>query len=87
MVCWSALSVLVPQVCAINTNSKMLAQIAWCPTRRGCLASITRDEHNVKFWDMQAAMPQPLAAHSVKSNVIPSLNKPFRGVSVVGRQD
>jgi hypothetical protein len=40
----------------LNTNSKGLLQVEWCPRRSGVLASISREEKSIKFWDIQDAM-------------------------------
>lgn len=39
-------------VFAFNSNSKALTQIEWCPTRSGLLASISKEEKCIKFWDI-----------------------------------
>jgi hypothetical protein len=42
----------------MNTNSKGLLQIEWCPTRPGILAVISKDEPNIKLWDVKDVFTQ-----------------------------
>jgi len=37
---------------SLNTESKSLLQIEWCPTRSGVLASIGKEESVLKLWDL-----------------------------------
>jgi WD40 repeat protein len=45
-------------VLVLNTNSKGLLQLEWCPTRAGILAVISKDEPNIKIWDVRDAFAQ-----------------------------
>eukprot|EP01114_Cavostelium_apophysatum_P012662 TRINITY_DN288_c0_g1_i6.p1 TRINITY_DN288_c0_g1~~TRINITY_DN288_c0_g1_i6.p1 ORF type:complete len:932 (+),score=212.05 TRINITY_DN288_c0_g1_i6:136-2931(+) len=63
-------------VFTLNTNSKGLLDIQWCPTRTGILASISRDEKNIKFWDLKDITSFGPKNDKGDSNVPPS--KPAR---------
>ena len=39
-----------------NSNSKGLSQLEWCPTRSGVLATIAKDEKQIKFWDIKDSL-------------------------------
>jgi WD40 repeat protein len=47
------LRMLTDPVFSLNTNSKSLLQICWSPTRPGVLATVSRDELQIKLWDMK----------------------------------
>lgn len=46
----------VEPIFSLNSNSKGLIQVEWCPTRSGIIAAISRDERTIKFWDIQDAL-------------------------------
>ena len=37
----------------MNTQTRGLLEVMWCPTRSGVLASIGKDESVVKIWDVK----------------------------------
>eukprot|EP01125_Pyxidicula_operculata_P012479 TRINITY_DN4093_c0_g1_i2.p1 TRINITY_DN4093_c0_g1~~TRINITY_DN4093_c0_g1_i2.p1 ORF type:complete len:807 (+),score=178.74 TRINITY_DN4093_c0_g1_i2:54-2474(+) len=49
----------------INTKTKQLAQIGWCPTRSGVIASIAKNESNIKLWDVKPALEQLINKNGV----------------------
>lgn len=67
----------------INTNSKGLLQLEWCPTRPGILAVISKDEPNIKLWDVKDVFTQvsqmkegsPEAVAATESLTKPSRSK------------
>tara|TARA_R110002050_G_scaffold291115_2_gene445254 strand:- start:2986 stop:4029 length:1044 start_codon:yes stop_codon:yes gene_type:complete len=40
-------------VLSFSTGNKSLMQIAWCPTRSGVLASVSKDEKYIKLWHIK----------------------------------
>eukprot|EP00002_Diphylleia_rotans_P034218 TRINITY_DN7336_c0_g1_i1.p1 TRINITY_DN7336_c0_g1~~TRINITY_DN7336_c0_g1_i1.p1 ORF type:complete len:915 (+),score=151.64 TRINITY_DN7336_c0_g1_i1:62-2806(+) len=67
-------------VLSIQTNSKNpVAKIAWCPTREGVLASISREEKTVKLWylqDMESKQPATAKARNPADDIELSICKP-----------
>lgn len=39
-------------VLVFNSNSKNLTQVSWCPTQSQVLASVGKDEKEIKIWDI-----------------------------------
>ena len=48
----------VIQMIMLDTKSKTLNQIAWCPTRVGVIASINKDEKTLRVWDIKPTVEQ-----------------------------
>jgi len=46
----------VEPVFVLNTNSKGLTQVEWCPTRSGVIACTSKEEKTIKFWDINDSL-------------------------------
>lgn len=71
---WDLTNLSAP-IFSFDTDSKNLVQVAWCPTRKGMLSTISRDEKVVKIWDIKDTTPE-LVSEELKLRV--GLNKPCR---------
>eukprot|EP01117_Protostelium_nocturnum_P018083 TRINITY_DN7488_c0_g1_i2.p1 TRINITY_DN7488_c0_g1~~TRINITY_DN7488_c0_g1_i2.p1 ORF type:complete len:899 (-),score=298.73 TRINITY_DN7488_c0_g1_i2:10-2706(-) len=65
----------VEPVFSLVTNSKGLQQVEWCPKRSGVLASSSRDEKSIKFWDIQDAM---VGQKNEREDFSSSHSRPYR---------
>jgi len=65
----------------LNTNSKGLLQIEWCPTRAGVLAAIGKEESSIRLWDIKDSYSQLNVASKdgvVEPAITEALTKPSR---------
>jgi WD40 repeat protein len=68
-------------ILSLNTNSKGLVQIEWCPTRAGVLAVIGKEESSIRLWDIKDSYSQLNAASKdgvVEPAITEALTKPSR---------
>lgn len=64
-------------------QAKPLTKVAWCPTRTGLLATLTRDANVVRLYDMQHAPTGPVGSDESEPTVIERGVQPGGGADAV----
>ncbi|MCI4391218.1 hypothetical protein PGIGA_G00131570 [Pangasianodon gigas] len=64
-------------------QAKPLTKVAWCPTRTGLLATLTRDANVVRLYDMQHAPTGPVGSDESEPTVIERGVQPGGGADSV----
>ncbi|XP_017309191.1 GATOR complex protein MIOS [Ictalurus punctatus] len=64
-------------------QAKPLTKVAWCPTRTGLLATLTRDANIVRLYDMQHAPTGPVGSDESEPTVIERGVQPGSGTDGV----
>ncbi|KAF4076085.1 hypothetical protein AMELA_G00226440 [Ameiurus melas] len=64
-------------------QAKPLTKVAWCPTRTGLLATLTRDANVVRLYDMQHAPTGPVGSDESEPTVIERGVQPGSGADGV----
>lgn len=64
-------------------QAKPLTKVAWCPTRTGLLATLTRDANIVRLYDMQHAPTGPVGSDESEPTVIERGVQPGSGADGV----
>jgi hypothetical protein len=80
---------IIRQVLVLNTNSKGIVQIEWCPTRAGILAVASKEEPNIKLWNVKDAFAQVIQMKEGSPEAIAaseSLTKPTRSIYLYKHQ-